>query len=210
MSQSQVLAKSAGQDVKVEKKLSSESRKGRDKQRYDETGARLVMGAVPYTFQKNALHIMLVFSRKHEEWLLPKGGWENDETDQACAERETWEEAGVTGTVQTGAQMPANGKEQDESGTSLGIREPLFPITSRVRKAKKNTTQVHSYFPLAISNIMEEYPEIRERKRKLMPWEECRTILASQMRRDDMPAQLKAIDAIVPWILRTHSPTPQQ
>lgn len=40
---------------------------------------------------------ILLISSHHsqEEWVLPKGGWENDETAEQAAKRETFEEAGV-------------------------------------------------------------------------------------------------------------------
>ena len=40
--------------------------------------------------------ILLISSHhSHEEWVLPKGGWEIDETAEQAAKRETFEEAGV-------------------------------------------------------------------------------------------------------------------
>ncbi|RKP23161.1 NUDIX hydrolase domain-like protein, partial [Syncephalis pseudoplumigaleata] len=44
--------------------------------------------------------IMLVSSRSTpDQWILPKGGWESDETKERSAEREAWEEAGVVGEI---------------------------------------------------------------------------------------------------------------
>lgn len=59
-----------------------ESRTGRDRQRFDMdpvTGERirLVTGTVP--IMKNG-HILLISSSSKPEWILPKGGWESDES----------------------------------------------------------------------------------------------------------------------------------
>ncbi|RKP10973.1 NUDIX hydrolase domain-like protein, partial [Thamnocephalis sphaerospora] len=44
--------------------------------------------------------VMLVSSRSRpNEWILPKGGWESDESKERSAEREAWEEAGVLGQI---------------------------------------------------------------------------------------------------------------
>jgi diphosphoinositol-polyphosphate diphosphatase len=43
--------------------------------------------------------ILFVSSRRKAEWILPKGGWENDETMEESAVRECFEEAGVLGVL---------------------------------------------------------------------------------------------------------------
>ena len=43
--------------------------------------------------------ILLCSSSRKEAWILPKGGWESDETLEESALRETFEEAGVLGTL---------------------------------------------------------------------------------------------------------------
>ncbi|KAI8360353.1 NUDIX hydrolase domain-like protein, partial [Mortierella sp. GBAus27b] len=66
------------------------AREGRDKQVYD-NGARIVAGCVPV--DKQGRRVLLVSSAKKQgEWVLPKGGWENDESQEEAAARETWEE----------------------------------------------------------------------------------------------------------------------
>ena len=40
---------------------------------------------------------MVTSSSDPQRWVIPKGGWEIDESAQEAAVRETWEEAGVKG-----------------------------------------------------------------------------------------------------------------
>jgi len=70
-----------------------ESRTGRTKQRYGEGGERLVAGVVPLNEAKT--HVLLIQSTRRAGWVLPKGGWETDESSTEAAQREAWEEAGI-------------------------------------------------------------------------------------------------------------------
>lgn len=83
------------------------SRSGRDHQRYGPDKERLVAGTVPYRLTSEApcgIEVLLVSSSKAAadgrlQWILPKGGWEDDETEPQAAIRETYEEAGVQGRI---------------------------------------------------------------------------------------------------------------
>eukprot|EP00591_Stephanopyxis_turris_P017513 CAMPEP_0195541964 /NCGR_PEP_ID=MMETSP0794_2-20130614/51362_1 /TAXON_ID=515487 /ORGANISM="Stephanopyxis turris, Strain CCMP 815" /LENGTH=375 /DNA_ID=CAMNT_0040676085 /DNA_START=775 /DNA_END=1902 /DNA_ORIENTATION=- len=80
---------------------STNSRQGRDNQRWEmcpKTGCfvRLTTGSVPITKDGS---IIFVSSAKKREWILPKGGWELDETLEEGAKRETFEEAGLVGSL---------------------------------------------------------------------------------------------------------------
>jgi diphosphoinositol-polyphosphate diphosphatase len=85
--------------------LKNMPRTGRHKQRYDESGARLVAGCVPIQLAEGAetlegaIRVLLIESVNRGDWILPKGGWEKDETVEEAAVRETQEEAGVQGDV---------------------------------------------------------------------------------------------------------------
>ncbi|KAH8175490.1 NUDIX domain-containing protein [Sarocladium implicatum] len=72
---------------------SMQSRTGRNKQRYDSKGERLVAGVVALTADLN--YVLLTQSTRRKGWVLPKGGWETDETCPEAAAREAWEEAGI-------------------------------------------------------------------------------------------------------------------
>jgi len=77
------------------------SRHGRSNQRWEADQqsnnlVRLVVGCVPILKDGR---VMMVSSAKKSEWILPKGGWELDESMEESAIRETFEEAGVTGVL---------------------------------------------------------------------------------------------------------------
>lgn len=79
----------------------TESRNGRDLQRFAtdrKTGylLRLTTGSVPIMRDGK---ILLISSSRKEEWILPKGGWESDESLKVSALRETYEEGGILGTL---------------------------------------------------------------------------------------------------------------
>lgn len=99
--------------------MAEPARSGREKQRYDgET--RLVAGCLPVMPDGR---VLLIGSVKSTDWILPKGGWEHDETSAEAAVREAYEEAGV---------------RKEEGGTyniwcniSLCADERFIPFSSR-------------------------------------------------------------------------------
>lgn len=79
-----------------------QSRVGRDKQRYDGRTRLLacVVATRPASAAAGSREVLLISSAKHaDEWILPKGGWESDESVVECALREAEEEAGVSGSI---------------------------------------------------------------------------------------------------------------
>ncbi|KAL7535465.1 hypothetical protein ACHAXR_006502 [Thalassiosira sp. AJA248-18] len=77
------------------------SRQGRSLQRWlvhspTEELVRQVAGTIPITRDGR---IILVSASRKTEWILPKGGWDEDETKEECAARETFEEGGLLGQL---------------------------------------------------------------------------------------------------------------
>jgi NUDIX domain len=79
--------------------LMKTSRQGRSSQRWLVEGGetvRLVTGCVPIL---RSGKVLFISSSRQSEWILPKGGWEQDEAMEESAIRECFEEAGVLGTL---------------------------------------------------------------------------------------------------------------
>ncbi|KAI8977242.1 NUDIX hydrolase domain-like protein [Mycotypha africana] len=65
---------------------------------FDENGIRQVAGCLPID-PINKRFLLVSSSSDPTVWVIPKGGWEKDETQKQAAMRETWEEAGVKGII---------------------------------------------------------------------------------------------------------------
>ncbi|CAO3635212.1 unnamed protein product [Cunninghamella blakesleeana] len=84
--------------MSLSSQFESTARTGRDNQTYDDKYARRVAGCLPVDNENN--RVLLIQSSKYDHvWVIPKGGWENDETVEQAATRETYEEAGVCGNI---------------------------------------------------------------------------------------------------------------
>ncbi|KAI8368172.1 NUDIX hydrolase domain-like protein [Radiomyces spectabilis] len=132
---------------------SEEARIGRANQIYDDNDVRQVAGCLP--IDPRTKRILLISSSKHEGvWVIPKGGWENDETQVEAALRETWEEAGVRGVISgfLGCFYDSNKKGQAKS---------QFWI-----------------YELLVDEIMKKWPEKKKRERRWFTFDEAITVLA--------------------------------
>ncbi|KAK9714317.1 hypothetical protein RND81_06G086000 [Saponaria officinalis] len=124
------------------------SRIGRELQRFH-MGRRQVVGCIPYRYVNNfftpghdVLEVLMVSSQKGKKMLFPKGGWEKDESKREAALRETFEEAGVVGSIQS----------------ELG---------QWIYKSKAQDTLHDVYmFPLLFEEQLEYWPEKDFRQRK--------------------------------------------
>uniref|UniRef100_A0A3N7HLK7 Nudix hydrolase domain-containing protein n=1 Tax=Populus trichocarpa TaxID=3694 RepID=A0A3N7HLK7_POPTR len=134
--------------VQIETMVSLVSRTGRNLQRY-EKGCRLVVGCIPYRYKKSQeptsveeLEVLVISAQNGQGMLFPKGGWENDESMEEAAMRETEEEAGVIGVV----------------GGKLGPWQ---------YKSKRSSIMHESYmFPLLVQEELDSWPESKIRKRR--------------------------------------------
>mmetsp|Transcript_18045 Transcript_18045/g.23752 ORF Transcript_18045/g.23752 Transcript_18045/m.23752 type:complete len:195 (-) Transcript_18045:296-880(-) len=124
------------------------AREGREKQRWDGE-IRLVAGCVPLYKGK----VVLVKSAKKDQYILPKGGWDNDETIKEAASRESYEEAGVKGHI---------------TGESL--------VTVDFEHNKGNKCRM-SVFAMIVEEMLEDWPEKSKRNRSLFTAEDAVSLL---------------------------------
>ncbi|CAG8487173.1 11258_t:CDS:2 [Funneliformis caledonium] len=127
------------------------ARTGREKQVYKKGGIRQVAGCVPIN-RKTGKILLITRRKKGEGWVLPKGGWENDESKQEAAARETYEEAGARGRI-----------------TSLiGVwKHHVIKKKTGLPKAEFN------FFEMEVDKLEENWPEMNERDRQWFSYEEA-------------------------------------
>jgi len=56
-------------------------------------------GVIPFRLEKGKVEILLVTSRSRKRWVIPKGIIESDLSPKESAQREAYEEAGVSGNI---------------------------------------------------------------------------------------------------------------
>ena len=150
------------------------SRQGRSLQRWlvhspTEELVRQVAGTIPITRDGR---IILVSASRKSEWILPKGGWDADETKEECAARETFEEGGLLGRLggclepidyetrkgkkrrlgqilegdpagQNGKKVEGNGKSKTDDGErNEEGTGMLSPLPKRVKMDKATTPMI--------------------------------------------------------------------
>lgn len=130
-----------------------ESRVGRSKQRYGESGERLVAGVVALNEAKT--HVLMIQASHRSGWVLPKGGWETDETCVEAAKREAWEEAGIVCKVDY----------------DLG----KIPDTRTSKQVTKDIPRaLYQFYEVTVLREESEWPEQHKRYRKWATYAEAR------------------------------------
>lgn len=128
-------------------KYTKKARHGHGQDVTDAHNIRQVAGCLP--IDRASKRFLLISSSKNPEtWVIPKGGWETDETQEHAALRETWEEAGIKGRITH----------------QMGIF---------VERSKKKIKAHHWIFEMEIDEIVKKYPERKRRDRRWFTFEEA-------------------------------------
>lgn len=119
-------------------------------------------GALCWRRNEGRLEVLLVKGRKSGRWMLPAGWALRGRPLAVTAEREAWEEAGVSGTV---------------ANTVLTV----VPKRKRYRLAGEIEWQM-AVFPLRVESVADHYPEVGERQRSwFLPEEAAKLVHPSSL-----------------------------
>jgi len=110
---------------------------------------------IPFQKKEDEIHIVIITSRNHKRWIVPKGIVEKELSPQDSAAKEAFEEAGVRGRVYSNAI----GEYQYEKWGGIC------------------TVQV---FPLEVQEILDNWEEMEYRERKIIPLDEAKTLLTEK------------------------------
>jgi len=155
------------------------ARQGRERQKYGEDGARLVAGCIPVRYLPDVpglegVRVLMVSSRGGKGCVFPKGGWEQDESVEAAARRETVEEAGVRGDL----EIPMIGTFAFRSGKSA-------PNSGKGRC-------IAYMFALSVSEELVTWPEVQQRQRAWCTIEEAYSKARYDWMRDALREWIKS------------------
>jgi len=124
--------------------------------------------ALPYRFEDGKLKVMIVTSRRTGRWVFPKGSISKSKEWQA-AEQEAYEETGVSGRIE---------------------RRPLGRYLSLKVRGEDAWHVDVALYPLKIEKFHKNFPEKKQRKRKLVSLKRARKMLSQP----EMATLTKALD----------------
>lgn len=152
----------------------TEARTGRTLQRYaadSQRGpVRLCCGCVPVFLSESGEKRVLLVSSRKKSWTLPKGGWEEDETAQEAASRETFEEAGVVGDLVEDNPLCIIEYESYKNGSCCRVR----------------------FYAMLVNDVLDHWPEQDSRDRIVVTVQEARQLISKAW----MHEALDAVEAM--------------
>ncbi|MFD1331706.1 NUDIX hydrolase [Methylopila musalis] len=126
-------------------------------------------GVLPFRVSDEGVEVLMITSRRSRRWIIPKGWPMKGRTPLGAAAREGFEEAGVYG---------------DGLKPSLGV----FKYVKRVNFGRTTALRIE-VFPLAVTEVLDAWPEQAERERRWMSVAEA----ADAVPEDDLKAIIRAL-----------------
>ncbi len=126
---------------------------------------RLQVAALCFRETGDGREVLLITSRDTGRWVLPKGWPMAGKTSAESAAQEAWEEAGVrTGRFEDRPIGRYDYDKRHDNGTS----EPLETLV----------------YALEVEELLDEFPEMHERRRNWVPPAEAATLVDEPQLRD--------------------------
>lgn len=122
-------------------------------------------------------------STDSSKWVLPKGGWEEDEGAFQAACREAWEEAGLV--CQHVQDLPTI---VDKRPVKTHKQRTVVPLPD----APKAT---YHFFEVVVTKMETQWPEMNKRSRRWASYTEAKSLLAG---REELLAALELSTIIKP------------
>ncbi|SAL95229.1 hypothetical protein [Absidia glauca] len=137
----------------------NKARHGHGNDMVDDNNVRQVAGCLPIDPVKQKVLLITSSNKNNDNWVLPKGGWEDNESQVHAALRETWEEAGIKGKITK----------------TLGIFE----------EANKRKVKAHHWiFEMEIQEVCKKFPEKKKRERRWYTYDEALIVVKGQYLKD--------------------------
>lgn len=120
-------------------------------------------GAICWRMHRSKVEVLLITSRDTGRWVIPKGWPMDKRSPSEAAQQEAWEEAGVRGDI---------------ADTAIGAFNYVKLLTP-----KRSCECVVKVFALRVSELVDKFPERKERRRKWFAAEKAaRMVMEPELR----------------------------
>ena len=120
-------------------------------------------GAICWRMHRSKVEVLLITSRDTGRWVIPKGWPMDKRSPSEAAQQEAWEEAGVRGDI---------------ADTPIGHFNYVKLLTP-----KRSCECVVKAFALRVSELVDKFPERKERRRKWFAAEKAaRMVMEPELR----------------------------
>lgn len=144
---------------------------------YSASGARLVAGVVALSRDKTKV-LLITSSARPDKFVMPKGGYETDEdSPEAAALREAWEEAGIEGKISTSLGVI---EDMRPAKTFTGVSDPGLGVGDWEHGNGLPPRSEFYFFEMTVEKEAEEWPESFRRVRRWVGYSEACANLKSR------------------------------
>ncbi|EAQ86623.1 hypothetical protein CHGG_07876 [Chaetomium globosum CBS 148.51] len=155
-----------------------ESRTGRNNQRYNTEGERLVAGMVPLTQDKT--YVMLIQSGRRKGWVLPKGGWRRTRSATRPRAREACEEPGIFVQIDYDLgdiRETVPRKKASLLSSSSSSKGSSKDSSKEGKDSKEKPRTLYRFYEATVTSEEADWPEREKRTRQWFTFAEASELL---------------------------------